>query len=271
MLALNIRTRGSTALSRMAANGGWVRILISGLAGLVVWSLCSRYIVANPLFLPSPYAVFLAAVQAVRSGELVNDVLVSLSYFAVGSGIGFGTGVLLGVILGVSHKVADYLDPWVSAAYTAPLVALTPLLIIWFGIGLWSKTIIIALLVVFPVTISTVAGIRSTDRTLVEVALSLGATRGDVVRKVMVPWALSFILSGARIGIGRGVIGIFVAELFGGASKGVGLLISNAGQTFNTPLLFVGIITLAGIGVSVTSLIRVLERRMAPWRTQSVV
>jgi NitT/TauT family transport system permease protein len=87
----------------------------------------------------------------------------------------------------------------------------------------------------------------------------------------MVPWSLSFILSGARIGVGRGVIGIFVAELFGGASKGVGLMIQNAASVFNTPLLFVGIMVLALMGVVVTSLIRQLERRMAPWRTQSVV
>jgi NitT/TauT family transport system permease protein len=126
-------------------------------------------------------------------------------------------------------------------------------------------------LVIFPVAIGTIAGIRSTDRALLEVATSFGASRGEVLRKVMVPWALSFILSGARIGVGRGVIGIFVAELFGGASKGIGLMITSAGQVFDTPLLFVGIIVLASLGIAVTGILRVLERRMAPWRTQSVV
>ena len=249
----------------------WGRVAASGVIGLVVWQVFAVAGVRNPLFLPPPSAVLTASIEVIRSGELFDNLRVSLSYFAVGSALGFAAGVLLGVVLGASPRVAEYVDPWVSAAYTAPLVALTPLLIIWFGIGLWSKTIIIALLVVFPVTIGTVAGIRSTDRSLLEVATSMGAGRLDILRKVMVPWSLSFILSGARIGVGRGVIGIFVAELFGGASKGVGLMIQNAASVFNTPLLFVGIIVLAAMGVAVTSILRQLERRMAPWRTQSVV
>jgi ABC-type nitrate/sulfonate/bicarbonate transport system permease component len=249
----------------------WGRVVVSGVIGIVVWQLFATSVVRNPLFLPGPAAVLTASLEVIRSGELLDNLKVSLSYFAVGSALGFAGGVLLGIVLGASQKVADYVDPWVSAAYTAPLVALTPLLIIWFGIGLWSKTIIIALVVIFPVTIGTVAGIRSTDRSLLEVATSMGAGRFDTLRKVMVPWALSFILSGARIGVGRGVIGIFVAELFGGASKGVGLMITNAASVFNTPLLFVGIIVLAVMGVAVTSVLRYLERRMAPWRTQSVV
>ncbi|HLW49074.1 MAG TPA: ABC transporter permease [bacterium] len=249
----------------------WGRFLASGVVGIAVWHFMAVSVVRNPLFLPTPVAVLVSAIETIRSGELFSDFKISLTYFAVGSALGFAGGVVLGVLLGASQKIADYIDPWVSAAYTAPLVALTPLLIIWFGIGLWSKTIIIALLVVFPVTIGTVAGIRSTDRSLLEVATSMGAGRLDVLRKVMVPWALSFILSGARIGVGRGVIGIFVAELFGGASKGVGLMITNAASVFNTPLLFVGIIVLAVMGVAVTGGLRYLERRMAPWRTQSIV
>lgn len=249
----------------------WGRLAVSGVAGVVLWQIFAVSVVRNPLFLPVPGAVLTAAVDVLRSGELFDNLKVSLTYFAVGSALGFAGGVLLGVLLGASPLVADYVDPWVSAAYTAPLVALTPLLIIWFGIGLWSKTIIIALVVIFPVAIGTVAGIRSTDRSLLEVATSMGAGRFDLLSKVMVPWALSFILSGARIGVGRGVIGIFVAELFGGASKGVGLMITNAASVFNTPLLFVGIIVLAIMGVAVTSVLRYLERRMAPWRTQSVV
>jgi NitT/TauT family transport system permease protein len=258
-------------VSRREAAVRWSRLLLSGVVGLAVWQFAAVSVVRNPLFLPTPGAVLASGIEVVRSGELFTDVRISLSYFAVGSVLGFAGGVVLGVMLGASQKVADYIDPWVSAAYTAPLVALTPLLIIWFGIGLWSKTIIIALLVIFPVTIGTVAGIRSTDRSLLEVAASMGAGRFDTLRKVMVPWALSFILSGARIGVGRGVIGIFVAELFGGASKGVGLMITNAASVFNTPMLFVGIIVLALMGVAVTSALRYLERRMAPWRTQAVV
>lgn len=249
----------------------YLRLLISTVIVIVAWDLCARFVVRNPLFLPFPSTVLLAGLHVARSGELLRNLEVSVSEFLVGSVMGGVGGVVLGVLMGANQKLTDYVDPWVSAAYTAPLVALTPLLIIWFGIGLWSKAVIIALVVVFPVTIGTMAGIRSTDRALLEVATSFGATRHDVLRKVMVPWALSFILSGARIGVGRGVIGIFVAELFGGASKGIGLMIVQAASAFDTPLLFVGIIVLAGFGIVVTGSLRLLERRLAPWRPQSVV
>jgi NitT/TauT family transport system permease protein len=247
------------------------RLVISGVVGLLLWEFLARVVVRNPLFLPTPHEVLVSFLKIVASGELFVAARGSVTHFVVGSVLGFFAGVLLGIGLGANQRVSDYLDPWVSAAYSAPLVALTPLLIIWFGIGLWSKAIIIALLVVFPVTIGTVAGIRSTDASLLEVATSFGATHGDLLRKVMVPWAFSFVLSGARIGVGRGVIGIFVAELFGGASRGLGLMITQAAQIFDTPLLFVGVMILASFGIAVTSALRLLERRMAPWRTQSVV
>lgn len=248
-----------------------VRVIISGVVGLLIWELCARFLLRNPLFLPTPYDVLQSLSKIIHSGELLINFRGSVTHFLVGSLIGFFVGVLLGIGLGANQRVADYLDPWVSAAYSAPLVALTPLLIIWFGIGLWSKAFIIALLVVFPVTIGTVAGIRSTDPALLEVATSFGATPTDLLRKVMVPWAFSFVLSGARIGVGRGVIGIFVAELFGGSSRGLGLMIVQAAQTFDTPLLFVGVMILASFGIAVTSALRFLERRLAPWRPQAVV
>ena len=249
----------------------FARLVLGAVVVIVAWDLCARLLVRNPLFLPVPFKVLTAGLQVARSGELWRNLGVSIVEFLAGSLMGVAGGVLLGVLMGANQKLADYVDPWVSAAYTAPLVALTPLLIIWFGIGLWSKAIIICLVVIFPVTIGTIAGIRSTDRSLLEVAVSFGATRRDVLRKVMVPWALSFILSGARIGVGRGVIGIFVAELFGGASKGIGLMIVQAAQVFDTPLLFVGIIVLACFGIIVTGGLRLLERHLAPWRPQSVV
>ena len=249
----------------------YLRLIASAVVLVVIWDLCARFLIRSPLFLPAPSRVLVAGLQVARSGDLLRNLEVSMVEFLIGSLMGFAGGVLLGMLMGANQKAADYVDPWVSAAYTAPLVALTPLLIIWFGIGLWSKAIIICLVVIFPVTIGTMAGIRSTDRALLEVAASFGATRRDVLQKVMVPWALSFILSGARIGVGRGVIGIFVAELFGGASKGIGLMIVQAAAAFDTPLLFVGIIVLACFGIVVTGSLRLLERRLAPWRPQSVV
>jgi NitT/TauT family transport system permease protein len=248
-----------------------VRTATSGVAGIIAWELLARYVVANPLFLPTPGQVLQAALTLARSGELLMHMRASASHFLLGSIAGFLVGVLVGMPMATSKVVFDYLDAWLSALYTTPLVALTPLFIIWFGIGTTSKAVIVFLLVVFPVVINTMAGIRSVDRNLVDVAVSFGASGRDILWKVMIPWAVPFILSGARIGVGRGVVGIFVAELFGGAGAGIGWLILTAGQVFNTPMLFVGVIVLALFGVAVTGLLRLVERRVAPWRPEATV
>ena len=145
----------------------FARLLASAAVVIVAWDLCARLLVRNPLFLPLPAAVLTAGLQVARSGELWRNMGVSTVEFLAGSLMGVGGGVLLGVLMGANQKLADYVDPWVSAAYTAPLVALTPLLIIWFGIGLWSKAIIICLVVIFPVTIATTAIMTSQLKILV--------------------------------------------------------------------------------------------------------
>jgi NitT/TauT family transport system permease protein len=248
-----------------------VRLVLSALLGLVAWYVLARWVVKSSLFLPTPYEVVKEGVALAATGELFHHVWVSTLEFVLGAAAGVVIGVLAAMPMAMSRVAFDYLDPWLSALYTTPLVALTPLFIIWFGIGLLSKVVIIFLLVVFPVTMNTIAGIRSVDQQLVNVAVSFGASEGDLLRKVMVPWAVPFILSGARIGVGRGVVGIFVAELFAGAGAGVGWLISAAGQVFNTALLFVGVIVLAGFGLAVTGLLRFLERRIAPWRASTTI
>ncbi len=247
------------------------RAATSGFVGLLVWEIVARYVVHNSLFLPTPTQVLQAGIELARSGELSKHIIASASHFLLGSAAGFLIGVLVGVLMATSKVVFDYFDAWLSALYTTPLVALTPLFIIWFGIGTLSKAVIVFLLVVFPVVINTMAGIRSVDRNLVDVAVSFGAHGRDVLWKVMIPWAVPFILSGARIGVGRGVVGIFVAELFGGAGAGIGWMILTAGQIFNTPMLFVGVIVLALFGILVTGALRWVERKVAPWRPEATV
>jgi NitT/TauT family transport system permease protein len=248
-----------------------VRTATSGLVGLLIWEIVARYVIHNALFLPTPWQVVLAGIELTQSGEIFKHIRASASHFLIGSMAGFVIGALIGMPMATSKTVFDYLDAWLSALYTTPLVALTPLFIIWFGIGTASKAVIVFLLVVFPVIINTMAGIRSVDRNLVDVATSFGASRREVLWKVMVPWAVPFILSGARIGVGRGVVGIFVAELFGGAGAGIGWLILTAGQVFNTPMLFVGVIVLALFGILVTGVLRWVERTVAPWRPEATI
>jgi NitT/TauT family transport system permease protein len=246
-------------------------VITSGVIGILIWDLTARFVVRNALFLPTPFQVFQVAAELLRSGDLLRHIRASASHFLVGSVAGFVIGVLVGMPMATSRLDFDYLDAWLSALYTTPLVALTPLFIIWFGIGLVSKSVIVFLLVAFPVVINTMAGIRSVDRNLVDVARSFGANRKQVMWSVMIPWSVPFILSGARIGVGRGVVGIFVAELFGGAGAGIGWLIVTAGHIFNTAMLFVGVIVLAIFGVLVTGTLRWVEQRVAPWRGEATI
>lgn len=246
-----------------------VRIVTSGVVLIVIWHVLARVVVHNPLFLPTPSEVLQIGIQVTATGELLTHIAASARHFLLGSAAGFVIGMLLGMIMATSKMMFDYLDWWVSAAYTAPLVAFTPLFIMWFGIGTVSKSVVVFLLVVFPVIINTMAGIRSVDRNLVDVAVSFGASRREVLWKVMVPWSVPFILSGARIGVGRGVVGVFVAELFAGAGKGVGWQIQSASQVFNMPLMFVDIIVLAVAGIALNALVQWVERRVAPWRPET--
>jgi NitT/TauT family transport system permease protein len=143
-------------------------------------------------------------------------------------------------------------------------VALAPLFILWFGVGIFSKIVVVALLVIFPVIINTETGLRQTPQNLVETVRSFGASRRQIFYMVSLPAALPFIFAGLRLGIGRGLIGVVVAELFG-ARSGLGQLIQQSAETFNMPALFVGVVVLAVAGIVLTSGFVWLEKRLVPW------
>ncbi len=141
---------------------------------------------------------------------------------------------------------------------------LAPLFILWFGIGIWSKVIVVISLVLFPVTINTEAGLRTTSERLIEMLRSFGATRRQIFVKVSLPSAVPFILAGLKLGIGRGLIGVVVAELFG-SRAGLGRLISQSADAFNMPELFAGVVILAFAGIVMTAGFGWLEKRLVPW------
>jgi NitT/TauT family transport system permease protein len=153
----------------------------------------------------------------------------------------------------------------VSGFYATPIIALAPLLILWFGIGIWSKIAVVFSLVVFPVIINTEAGIRQTDPQLIEAAKSFCANRWQIFAKVSLPAASPMILAGLRLGVGRGLIGVVVGEL-AGSRAGLGFLINNASQVFNMPQVFAAIIILAAAGILLTAGLQRLERVLVPWK-----
>jgi NitT/TauT family transport system permease protein len=238
--------------------------LASILAGLGLWEFLSRVVVANALFLAAPSQIFVAIYQLAASGELWPHVSISAAEFALGYAIASLLGILTGLAMAQSEIAKNALQPWISGLYATPTIALAPLFILWLGIGIWSKVLVVIFLVLFPVTINTEAGLRTTSPRLVEMLRSFGATPRQIFFKLALPSAMPFILAGLKLGIGRGLIGVVVAELFG-SRAGLGRLISQSADAFNMPDLFAGVIILAIAGIVMTAGFSRLERMLVPW------
>ncbi len=237
---------------------------VSVVGGLVIWEVVSRYLIANALFLASPTQIAVAIYNLAVTGELWHHASVSAAEFAIGYVIASALGIALGLGMASSITIKQAMQPWVSGLYATPTIALAPLFILWLGIGIWSKVIVVIFLVLFPVTINTEAGLRTTSERLIEMLRSFGATRRQIFIKVALPSAVPFILAGLKLGIGRGLIGVVVAELFG-SRAGLGRLISQSADAFNMPELFAGVVILAVAGIVMTAGFGWLESKLVPW------
>src|ERR1700720_2373810 len=233
--------------------------ILSVAGGLLLWELISRFVVDNALFLAAPSQIAIAIYNLAVSGELWHHMGISALEFALGYVIASVFGIALGVAMASSVTAKQALQPWVSGLYATPTIALAPLFILWFGIGIWSKVIVVISLVLFPVTINTEAGLRTTSERLIEMLRSFGATPQQIFFKVSLPSAVPFILAGLKLGIGRGLIGVVVAELFG-SRAGLGRLLSQSADAFNMPELFAGVLILAFAGIVMTAGFTWLER-----------
>jgi ABC-type nitrate/sulfonate/bicarbonate transport system permease component len=246
---------------------GVLRWIASFAIAIALWELSARLFVANNLFFAPLSAVAVRAGELWASGELQTHIWVSFIEFAGGYALSVVVGILLGIVLAESTLVRGLVDPWISMLYATPIIALGPLFILWLGIGVGSKIAIVFLTAVFPILINTVTGLTNTDRNLIEVARSFGATSRQIYTKVRLPAAIPFIIAGLRLSVARALVGVVVAELFG-ARAGLGFLILNAAQAFDTAGLFVGVIVLAVAGVVSVELLKWLELKLAPWRAQ---
>jgi NitT/TauT family transport system permease protein len=236
--------------------------LLSLVAFLLAWKLLTVVTGTPDYILPPPEVVTERGWRAIQSGVLWQHTAVTLSEVALGFVAGASTAVVTGTALGKSVLIERVLSPYIVAAQAVPILALAPLLDIWFGGGLLARVLICALIVFFPIAIATMVGIRSTDPLLVELFRSLGATRGQITTRVEIPSALPVIFGGLRVGVTLAVIGAVVAE-WAGASIGLGVLINIADQgLFDTPLMFVALATLAIIGLAFYSLVVLVERRL---------
>lgn len=246
------------------------RALTSLAVGVVIWEFIARVVVEGTLFFVPITDVVRAGVDLTISGELPYHAWVSFQEFAYGLGLAVVVGIPLGVAVGVSPRVKDYVQPWISGLYSTPLIALAPLFILWLGIGLASKIAVVFIMALFPITINTTAGIKNTDQALIDVGRAFGYTRQQIFIKVLLPSALSFIVTGFRLAVGRGIVAVVVAEFFG-SRAGLGYLILVSSQSFAMDKLLLAVLVLAFTGILGLGLVERLERRLAPWREEMTV
>ncbi len=235
---------------------------VSVLAGLVVWETYGRAI--HTVIFAYPTQIAKAFFDLARTGELWFYLQGSLVVLALGLGLAIVIGIPLGIVMGRRPTVEQALEPYINALYSTPTVALIPLIVLWAGFQVKAKVILVFLFCVFPILINTYQGVKNADARLLEVARSFCAGEWSLWRDLMVPSAAPYILAGIRLGIGRGLVGMVVAEFYT-AITGLGYMIVQYANTFRTDRLFVPIVVLMILGVGLTSLLRRLERALAPW------
>ena len=231
-------------------------------AFLALWKVVTLVGGYPEYILPAPEVVVARGVAAIRSGVLAEHTAATVSEVVLGFAAGAVAAIIVGIALGKSVLIERVLSPYIVAAQAVPILALAPLLDIWFGGGLLARVLICALIVFFPIAIATMVGVRSADPLLREMLRSLGANPRQVTTVLEVPAALPVIFGGLRVGVTLAVIGAVVAE-WAGASVGLGVLINIANQgLFDTPLMFVALTTLAVIGLAFYGIVVAVERRL---------
>jgi ABC-type nitrate/sulfonate/bicarbonate transport system permease component len=230
---------------------------------LILWEIYGRR--TDPILFTYPTAVAVAFWKLLISGELAHQLLVSLSALAAGFGASLVLGVILGLAMGRSRLAEATLEPHINALYATPQVALTPLLMMWLGLGFAVKVAVVFLFSFFPILINTASGAKNVSASMVEVGRAYLAPPRQILFKIVFPAALPFIMAGVRIAIGRGLVGMIVAELFT-AITGLGAMLSLYGNIFETAKMFVVIIILALLGIGLIHASQALERKLANWK-----
>jgi NitT/TauT family transport system permease protein len=232
---------------------------------IALWEWFGRDV--NPIFGSYPSAIAVAFWDLLRSGKLISALLESLQPFVVGYGLAIIIGLPLGLIIGRFRTMEAALGIYVTAGYAMPLVALVPLLILWFGLGFTVKAAVIFLMSVFPICINTWLGVRAVPKSLIEVGRSFVASDAVILRRIVLPATLPYIMAGIRLAVGRAVVAMVIAEFFTSIS-GLGAIIINSANNFDTATMFVPIITLMVLAIGLNSLIGWVEHKVAPWQAE---
>ena len=257
-------TRHHMARRRMPAALRAAGRLLPGVVFLLFWEWASGRLVREA-YVSRPSAVAQRLVELFASGEIWPNLAVTAEELAIGYALGAAAGVLAGYGLGRRPRLARVVEPYLLAFYGIPKIALAPLLVIWFGIGVWSKVALAATMVFFLVFYNVFAGVRAVDRELVNLALVMGAREGQLGRHVFLPAAMPAIMLGLRMAIPYAVIGVIAGE-FASSVRGLGLYINYASSTYDPAGVFAGIAILLAFVLAANTLAVWVERRVLRWR-----
>ena len=242
-----------------------VRGCLSVFIGLALWEALTRLFLENELLIPPPSSVMQSFWHLTITGQLNKHLAATLIEFICGFTTACVIGILIGYLMGMYETFDEIMDPWIATLYSIPIITIVPLIIIWFGIGIFSKVVVVFKITAVAIILNTAAGIKSLDPVWLELAKSLRLTDWQTTYKIRLPGALPFIITGMRLGVGRALLGVIVAELMA-ANAGLGYLLRDSSETWDSPKLFVTVILLAVMGLLSFNMIKRLEQRMAPWR-----
>jgi NitT/TauT family transport system permease protein len=241
----------------------WGTRVASIIAFLALWEIAGRNL--NPLLLSYPTKIVAAFADMVASGEILGALYESGVTLSLGFLLAAIVGVGLGLLIGRYRRLEASLDWLINGLYATPLVAIVPLVTLWFGLGFSAKLFIVGILSVFPILINTASGVRNVPPTLLEVGNAFDASERRIFTKIILPASLPYIMTGLRLGIGRSIIGMVVAEFYT-AVGGLGALIMKYGNQYDTAAMFVPILALSLLGVVLTILVRRAEEYFEPWK-----
>lgn len=243
----------------------WLITVASVALVLLVWEWFGRDV--NPVFGSYPSAIALAFVDLVRTGKLGTALVESLQPFVAGYLLAIVLGVPLGLLIGRFRVAEAGLGIYVTAGYAMPLVALVPLLVLWLGLGFAVKASVVFLMSVFPICINTWLGVAAVPKSLIDVGKAFVAPNLVILRRIVLPATLPYIMAGIRLAVGRAVVAMVIAEFFTSIS-GLGAIIINSANNFDTATMFVPIVVLMVLAIGLNALIGWVERRVAPWQAE---
>ncbi len=260
------RIGGTRSAFASLGRNGYVTAALSAIACLALWQIVSMNV--PPIILPAPAKVFAAFIELTASGELVRATAQTIWPFALGLVLAFFVGTALGLLLGIFRPVARALDPYIFVFWSIPNIAWLPLFIAWFGVGNLTLVIFVFVSAVFPQLLTVEAGAKEADSFLVEVARSLGGTKQEILRAVVLPSSIPYIVAGLRIAVGRALVGIIVGQLLIVAT-GIGYMFQFYGETLSLAKYFAPLIVIAVLAVALNRAVNWAERVFVPWKIRA--